>query len=65
MNSYRKDGSPMRCPVCKSTSLSEEVKAVDGGQASEVLVTCDDCGKEVGFYGYGAWDPNFMRELDK
>lgn len=65
MNSYRKDGSPAKCRKCGSADLSEQVKAIDGGQASEVLVVCIACGTEVGFYAYGAWDPNFCRELDE
>jgi uncharacterized protein (DUF983 family) len=59
MSSYRKDGSPAKCPKCGSADLSEQVKD------AEVLVVCVACGTEVGFYAYGAWDPNFCRELEE
>jgi len=63
MSNYRRDGSPAKCPKCGSGDLSEQVKAVDGGQASEVLVVCVACSTEVGFYAYGAWDPNFYGDM--
>lgn len=55
---------PTVCPQCKGDQLVTHIKAIDHGVASEYSVECRTCGIEIGYYAYGAWDPNYFRELN-
>jgi len=58
-------GGPTRCPECGGDELRANIKAIDGGVVSEYAVECVACPLVVGYYAFGAWDPNFFREIDK
>lgn len=58
-----KNGEPTSCYKCGGTEFKTDIKAIDGGVLSEYIVECAVCGEALGYYAYGAWDPNYFREL--
>lgn len=58
-----KNGEPTSCPECGGDDFCTNIKTIDGGVASEYEVECVPCQVVIGYYAFGAWDPNFFREL--
>jgi len=59
---YAKDGAPKRCTRCDSTKLCDEIRSRDEAYIYEYSVDCGDCGKPLGYFAYGSWDPQYEQE---
>lgn len=57
---FSTSGAPKRCTHCECTELITEIKAVDGGYASEVEIRCSSCNECLGYRAYGNYDPCFI-----
>ena len=64
---FDEDGSPKKCPKCDSTKITEKILGVVDvfqgmGPTCEAEDYCE-CGECVGFWAYGSWHPEVMREF--
>jgi hypothetical protein len=64
---YKSDGTPIKCQFCKFTII-DSVAIADGVQftiidsvatADEVQFFCYKCGRRVGRWTYGGFDPAY------
>ncbi len=67
MDYFENDGAPKKCPKCNSTKFTEKIIGVldvfyGMGPTCEVEYYCE-CGKLVGFWAYGSWHPEAMRDF--
>lgn len=46
----KENGFPLKCLFCNSSDLNFKNKYQE-----EVEVTCNKCGKEIGYWAYGNW----------
>lgn len=61
MNEYYKDdGTPLRCRHCLSDNLISVTKCEINGTICEFAVDCNHCGKNVGYWAYGYYDPSYL-----
>lgn len=60
---YDADSSPIRCYNCASTELKEEIVDTIEYTVLEKNCICLDCGKLVGVWNTGYWDPGFKQGL--
>jgi len=64
---FEEDGAPKKCPKCDSTKITEKIIGVVDvfqgmGPTCEADYFCE-CGEHVGFWAYGSWHPDNMREF--
>jgi len=60
---YNKSGCPLKCERCKSTEFEEVVRDDINGIVSEYIIYCKDCGLDVGYWGYGYYDPRYRANI--
>lgn len=48
------DGYPIKCNFCESKNLNWKY-SYEGENPTEIIVRCNDCGKEVGNLAHGTW----------
>lgn len=56
---YTEDGAPVRCSRCGSTRFDAKTVCLDSGVATEVEYWCPECGANVGYMAYGAFDGGY------
>ena len=62
---YEDDCKPKKCTKCDSTDLKSTVDDIVNGHICEETVICRTCGKELGFWAYGNWNPKYREEYEQ
>ncbi len=60
---YTEEGQPVRCMHCNSTEIEEVTKSVVANNIAEVSFVCKKCHKEIGYWGYGSYEPSSRHEV--
>lgn len=58
---FTDEGRPLICPYCNSGDIQEYTVCWEAGSECEVSYRCGSCSKEVGFWAYGAFDPDYVQ----
>lgn len=62
---FKPDNSPTKCTKCDSTDLKSIVADITNGYIGEETIICRTCGKDLGFWAYGVWNPKYKEEYEK
>lgn len=57
---YNEEGKPLVCPFCDCGKIDEHIVGLINNDVCEIDYKCSKCGKRVGFWAYGSYDPDYM-----
>ena len=57
---YNEEGMPLVCPFCDCGNITEHPTGFVDGSVRETCFKCSKCGKTVGYWCEGSYDPKYV-----